>query len=144
GLTFFEITSALGFLFFARHGVDIAVLEVGLGGRLDSTNVCRPEVSIITSISYDHTRQLGSTLPEIAREKAGIIKAGVPVVSGVAEPERREAIEQAAREVGSSLLQRGRDFDFANPSVDGDSALQRFGYWGRNDSQASRLQGLEL
>ena len=83
GLTFFEIITALAFLHFAKSHVDIAVVEVGLGGRLDSTNVCEPIVSVITSISYDHMTQLGSTLSSIATEKAGIIKRRVPVVTGV-------------------------------------------------------------
>ena len=80
-LTTFEITTALAFLYFARHGVDAAVIEVGLGGRLDATNIIIPQVSVITSLSYDHTQFLGDTLAEIAGEKAGIIKPGVPVVS---------------------------------------------------------------
>jgi dihydrofolate synthase/folylpolyglutamate synthase len=131
GLTFFEITTALGFLYFARHNVDIAVLEVGLGGRLDSTNVCQPEVSVITSISYDHTKQLGNTLTEIAREKAGIIKPGVPVISGVTEAEPRLVIEEIAGQQNAPLLQRGRDFDFANAAYSAESHAQGFDYWER-------------
>jgi dihydrofolate synthase/folylpolyglutamate synthase len=110
GPTFFEITTAMVFVYFARQPVDIAVLEVGLGGRLDSTNVCQPAVSVITSISFDHTRQLGNTLTAIASEKAGIIKPGVPVVSGVVSPEPRDAIARIAAEQGAPLMQRGRDF----------------------------------
>ena len=72
GSTFFEITTAMGLLHFARRNVGVVVLEVGVGGRLDSTNVVRPSLSIITSISFDHTRQLGNTLAAIATEKAGI------------------------------------------------------------------------
>src|SRR5262249_31342705 len=74
-VTFFEVATALGFLHFARRRVELAVIEVGLGGRFDSTNVCRPLVAIITSISFDHTQQLGNTLARIAFEKAGIVKA---------------------------------------------------------------------
>jgi dihydrofolate synthase/folylpolyglutamate synthase len=111
GPTFFEITTAMAFLGFARAGVDLAVLEVGLGGRLDSTNVCCPEVCLITSISFDHMRQLGNTLAEIAWEKAGIIKPGVPVVSGVVEDEPREVIARRADELAAPLIQRGRDYD---------------------------------
>ena len=81
-LTFFEITTAMGLVYFAEQGADAAVLEVGLGGRLDSTNVVRPRVSVITSISFDHTRLLGSTLESIAREKAGIVKRGGLAVVG--------------------------------------------------------------
>jgi dihydrofolate synthase/folylpolyglutamate synthase len=89
------------------------VLEVGLGGRLDSTNVCQPRVTVITNISFDHTQQLGNTLAKIAREKAGIIKPGVPVVSGVLEDEPRRVIEQVAAVAGSPLRQLGADFEFA-------------------------------
>jgi dihydrofolate synthase/folylpolyglutamate synthase len=112
GPTFFEVTTAMAFLHFARAGVDAAVLEVGLGGRLDSTNICQPEVCILTSISYDHMRQLGNTLAAIAGEKAGIIKPGVPVVSGVVLEEPREVIAARAAEVGAPLHQRGVNFDF--------------------------------
>ena len=80
--SFFELTTALAFLYFKEQQVDFAVIEVGLGGRLDCTNIIRPELSIITNISYDHTQFLGDTLEKIAREKAGIIKRGVPVVVG--------------------------------------------------------------
>lgn len=110
--TFFELTTALAMLHFARRGVTAAVLEVGLGGRLDSTNVCLPQVCVITSISFDHMRQLGNTLAAIAREKAGIIKAGVPVVSGVVVPEPCAVIEQIAASAPAPLWQRGREFDF--------------------------------
>ena len=78
--SFFEMTVALAFDYFAREKVDIAVIEVGLGGRLDSTNIITPELSVITNISFDHTDLLGDTLPKIAFEKAGIIKPNVPVV----------------------------------------------------------------
>ena len=110
GPTYFEIATAVALLCFERAKVDIAVLEVGLGGRLDSTNVCRPEVSVITSISLDHTQQLGSTLAEIAAEKAGIIKPEVPVISGVLAPEAQAVIRRTCRERGSTLLQLGSDF----------------------------------
>src|SRR3954447_4733435 len=86
-LTFFEIATAVGFLHFVRRRVDAAVLEVGLGGRLDSTNVCLPVLAVIVSISFDHTRILGDRLASIAREKAGIVKRGRPVISGVLAPE---------------------------------------------------------
>jgi dihydrofolate synthase/folylpolyglutamate synthase len=110
--TYFEITTALAILHFARQRAEAAVLEVGMGGRLDSTNVCQPLVSVITSISYDHTQQLGSTLAEIAREKAGIIKPGVPVVSGVTGDEARGVIAETARRHKCRLLELGRAFDF--------------------------------
>lgn len=110
--TFFEVTTALGFLHFARQRVEIAVVEVGLGGRFDSTNVLTPLVSIITSISLDHTAFLGETIEKIAFEKAGIIKPGVPVISGVTEPGPREVIERVAAERGAKLYEIHRDFEF--------------------------------
>jgi dihydrofolate synthase/folylpolyglutamate synthase len=112
-LTTFEITTALAFLYFARRGVSAAVAEVGLGGRLDATNVVEPVVSVITSISYDHTDILGKTLKEIAGEKAGIIKPGVPVVVAPQKDEARLAIETMASERSAPLTQVGRDFLFA-------------------------------
>jgi dihydrofolate synthase/folylpolyglutamate synthase len=110
--TFFEIATALGFLHFARRGVGAAVLEVGLGGRFDSTNVCWPTVAVVTSISLDHTQQLGDRLASIAMEKAGIIKPGRPTVSGVTVPEAREVIERICRERRSPLRQLGLDFRY--------------------------------
>lgn len=112
GPTYFEITTAMALVHFVEHQVDAAVLEVGLGGRLDSTNVCLPVVSVVTSISFDHMRQLGNTLASIAREKAGIVKPGVPVVSGVADMEPQTVIAQTARDHGCRLIQLGRDFAF--------------------------------
>jgi dihydrofolate synthase/folylpolyglutamate synthase len=109
-LTFFEIGTALGFLHFARQRVDFAIVEVGLGGRFDSTNVCQPMLAIITSISFDHTQILGDTLAKIAFEKAGIIKPGRPTISGVRHPEARPVIEDACRQRGSRLRQLGVDF----------------------------------
>ena len=114
GATFFEVTTAMAFLHFARANVAAAVLEVGLGGRLDSTNVCRPEVCLITSISFDHMRQLGHTLAEIAGEKAGIIKPLVPVISGVLLEEPRLVIARRAAELQAPLWQRGVDYDFVS------------------------------
>ncbi len=110
--TYFEIITAAALLHFAERQVAAAVLEVGLGGRLDSTNVCQPLVSLITSISFDHTQQLGPTLAAIAGEKAGIIKHGVPVISGVTEREPGDVVARVAREHGCPLVQLGRDFDF--------------------------------
>lgn len=110
--TFFEIATAIGFLHFLRNQVDVTVLEVGLGGRLDSTNVCSPALSVITSISYDHTHLLGTELSQIAREKAGIVKPGVPVVSGVLAPEARRVIEEVCQERAARLVQLDRDIRF--------------------------------
>jgi dihydrofolate synthase/folylpolyglutamate synthase len=100
--SFFEITVAMAFDYFAQEAVDIAVIEVGLGGRLDSTNIITPEVSLITQISYDHMNLLGNTLPEIARQKAGIIKPNVPVVISEDQPDIQpvflaEALKQKTR-----------------------------------------------
>jgi dihydrofolate synthase/folylpolyglutamate synthase len=108
--TFFELTTAMGMLHFADIACDYVVLEVGLGGRLDSTNVCHPEVSVITSISLDHQAQLGSTIAAIAGEKAGIIKREVPVVSTARHPEARQVIAQMALEQGAPLYWIDRDF----------------------------------
>ncbi|HEX7447352.1 MAG TPA: folylpolyglutamate synthase/dihydrofolate synthase family protein [Pirellulales bacterium] len=110
--TYFELTTAAALLHFRRRQVDAVVLEVGLGGRLDSTNVCLPRVTAITSISFDHTKQLGNTLAAIAREKAGIAKPGVPLISGVTADEPRREIESACADRGAKLIQLGRDFDF--------------------------------
>lgn len=111
--TFFEITTTMGLLHFARSRAEAVVLEVGLGGRLDSTNVCRPRLCVITSISFDHMKQLGNTLAAIAREKAGIIKPGVPVVSSVCEAEPRAAIVEIAERQGAPLIERGQEFDYS-------------------------------
>lgn len=138
--TYFEIITALALLRFAEHRVEAAVLEVGLGGRLDSTNVCQPLVSVITSISFDHMQQLGNTLASIAREKAGIIKPGVPVVSGVTDAEPRAVIAEIARERDSRLIELGRDFEFQYTPPRG---LQDTPSLGRMDFQcrAIGLQG---
>ncbi|WP_435011188.1 bifunctional folylpolyglutamate synthase/dihydrofolate synthase [Tundrisphaera lichenicola] len=112
GATFFEVTAAMGLLHFARSGAGTVVLEVGMGGRLDSTNVVRPILAVITTISFDHTRQLGNTLGAIAGEKAGILKRGRPVVSGVRGSEAREAIRQKAKLRSSPLREIDADFDY--------------------------------
>ena len=98
--SFFETMTALAFAYFAKEQVDIAVVEVGLGGRLDSTNVLTPMLSVITNIGYDHTEFLGNTLPKIAREKAGIIKPNIPVVIGETHPQTMNVFLDRARECG--------------------------------------------
>ena len=110
--TFFEIFTALALAHFAEAGVDLAVVEVGLGGRLDATNVLAPDVSVITAISIDHVEQLGGTLAAIAGEKAGVVKSGVPVVSQPQPPEALEVIEQACRAAGAPLILVGRDVTY--------------------------------
>lgn len=109
--SFFEATVAMAFEHFAKHQVDIAVIEVGLGGRLDSTNIITPEISVITNISLDHTNMLGNTLQEIAGEKAGIIKKGVPVVIGETQPESKPVFLEKAKAVNASIF-------FADDSLD--------------------------
>jgi dihydrofolate synthase / folylpolyglutamate synthase len=118
--TFFEIGTALGFLHFVRRRCEVAVIEVGLGGRFDSTNVCRPLVSVVTNVGLDHTAQLGNTLEEIAYQKAGIIKPRVPVVSGVTQAGPREVVRRVAAELDAPLWEQGRDFG-----------------WGYRDSQTT-------
>jgi dihydrofolate synthase / folylpolyglutamate synthase len=110
--TFFEAATAVGFLHFVRRRVDVAVVEVGLGGRLDSTNVCLPLVAIITSISFDHTKQLGDQLASIAMEKAGIVKPGRAALSGATIPEAKEVIERICRERRAPLRQLETDIRY--------------------------------
>lgn len=129
--TFFELTTALAWLWFCECKVDIAVLEVGLGGRLDSTNICCPEVSVITTISRDHTHILGTRLSEIAREKAGIIKAGIPVVTGVTNSEALSEISRIAAEHHAPLetvavpSEPGRTAESGREAWRGQSSHQR-------------------
>ena len=103
-LTYFELLTLLAFVYFAQKKVDVAIFEVGLGGRLDATNVCQPDVSVITSISYDHVQQLGSTLTAIAAEKSGIIKPNVPVVTTELHPEPQTVIRDRAKSISSPLF----------------------------------------
>ena len=121
--SFFEVTVAMAFDYFARENVDIAIIETGLGGRLDSTNVIRPLVSVITNIGYDHTNMLGNTLAEIAGEKAGIIKPAVPVVIGEWQPEVADVFERAAEEHASPLTFASKEWQVT--FLDRDSTYQR-------------------
>jgi dihydrofolate synthase/folylpolyglutamate synthase len=121
--TFFEVLTAMAWLHFRRRAVDVVVLETGLGGRLDATNVCEPAVCVITTISRDHERLLGNTLSAIAAEKAGIIKTGVPVICGVLDEEPREVIRQHAQErqaphYGLSEVIHWRSIDVAQAAPD--------------------------
>ena len=102
--SFFELTTALAFKYFAEENVDIAVIEVGLGGRLDCTNIITPILSVITNISFDHTQFLGNTLAQIASEKAGIIKHQVPVVIGETTKETRPVFENKAKEMDTPIF----------------------------------------
>lgn len=102
--SFFELTTALAFKYFAEANIDIAVIEVGLGGRLDCTNIITPILSVITNISFDHTQFLGNTLEQIAKEKAGIIKTGVSVVIGETTNETKKVFAEKAQSVGTSII----------------------------------------
>ncbi|PIE56517.1 MAG: bifunctional folylpolyglutamate synthase/ dihydrofolate synthase [Desulfobulbus propionicus] len=115
-ITYFEFTTAMAFTWFAQQKVDLAVIETGMGGRLDATNVIRPEVSVITSISMDHEQYLGDTLAKIAGEKAGIIKAGVPVVTSVNNSEALQVITDSCSQKNCQLYLLGRDFSLAADS----------------------------
>ncbi len=123
GLSFFEMTTALAFDYFDQSDVEVAVIETGLGGRLDATNIILPIVSVITNIGLDHTTQLGHTLAEIAAEKAGIIKKSIPVVLGEANPEYDAVIEAAAADKMSKLVYAEREFQMEGHLVEGDKQL---------------------
>ncbi|HUB66088.1 MAG TPA: folylpolyglutamate synthase/dihydrofolate synthase family protein [Candidatus Methylacidiphilales bacterium] len=125
--TFFEIMTALALWYFAREKVEWVVWETGLGGRLDATNIVRPEVCIITNIGLDHQKHLGSTLAEIAAEKAAIIKPRAPVVSAVDPGEAREVIVRRARAKGSGLTLVQRDMKTEDLGLDGNRQLARIG-----------------
>ncbi len=109
-ITYFEFTTTLALLWFAEQQVDLALLEVGMGGRLDATNVITPKVTVITNVSLDHEQYLGQTLAAIASEKAGIIKAGVPLVTAVAAAEGGQVVTGWARKLGAPLYRYGADF----------------------------------
>ena len=111
--TYFDVLTAVAFKYFAEEKIDIAVVETGLGGRLDSTNVINPEVTAITSISKDHMAQLGPTLRHIATEKAGIFKAGVPAVTVIQDPDAEAAMKAVAEKVGAPLDITGKSIEFS-------------------------------
>ncbi|MDP1713286.1 MAG: folylpolyglutamate synthase/dihydrofolate synthase family protein [Anaerolineales bacterium] len=141
-LTTFEITTALAFMAFAKHGVNAAVFEVGLGGRLDATNIVTPKVSVITSLSYDHMAVLGNTLALIAGEKAGIIKRGIPVVSSPQKEEALEVLERAAKLKNAELTLVGRDvkFKLIESSLEGQKLTVDGGRWTVDDGQKSKVE----
>jgi dihydrofolate synthase / folylpolyglutamate synthase len=119
GASFFEATTAMAFDYFARAGAEVALIEAGLGGRLDSTNVLRPLVAGVTSIGLDHTEYLGSTLEEIAGEKAGIFKQGVPAVIGETDPRIRDLLAERARAAGASVVRiASAEIDLEQVDVD--------------------------
>ena len=118
GLSFFEMTVGMAFQYFADENVDIAIVEVGMGGRLDSTNLITPELSIITNIGLDHVQFLGDTLEKIAGEKAGIIKAGIPVVIGETQSETHQVFENKAQELHSPIFFADQLFDCDEIHID--------------------------
>lgn len=129
GPTEFEIDTALMFSYFASHPVDIVIVEVGLGGLYDSTNIITPAVSVITTIGMDHMKLLGDTIPKIAVQKAGIIKPGVPVVCGRLTPDALAVMDQTATRQHTDVRALGRDFTVKNRPEDGWG--ERFDYhWG--------------
>ena len=117
-ITYFECTTVLAFLWFAENECDLMILETGMGGRLDATNVVVPLISVITSISMDHEQYLGSTIAEVAFEKAGIIKQSIPVISGVDDPDARAVIERTCREKDAPLIKKDHDFRLVQDSGD--------------------------
>ncbi len=133
--TFFEIMTAAAFDYFAQRDVDAAVVEVGMGGRLDSTNVCRPVLTVITNVGIDHQRQLGATRPLIAAEKAGIIKPGVPVICGVQNGKSVEVIADVARRHNATVYWLGQEFRFSvapiKPHSDEPTPFNTWGQVGR-------------
>lgn len=135
--TFFEVVTAMALLHFRKSRVDWAVIEVGMGGRLDATNVIVPEASVITRIDFDHREFLGRTLREIAREKAGIIKEGVPVISAEQHPDAAEVIRNRAAETRSPLFVYNADF--SSGAVSGEPDDMVFTYSG-----SSVYEGLKL
>jgi len=128
-LTWFERMTWTASDWFRRKGVRIAVMEAGLGGRWDATSACRPSVSVITTIGYDHREWLGNTLGKIAAEKAGILRRGVPLVTGRLRPAARTVVLRRARRLGCAVRELGRDFDWSG---------------GRHGAIAVSLPGLEL
>ena len=134
-ITYFECTTTLALLWFAEQNVDFAILEVGMGGRLDATNVVTPLLSIITNVSMDHEQYLGDTLEHVAREKAGIIKPGVAVVTGVAADDSRAVIAKQALDNKAPLYLYGQDFTAAADH----KAPAAFDYTGINGQQLSNL-----
>ena len=117
--TFFEATTAIAFELFRRAAVEVAVIEVGLGGRFDATNVITPVAGAITTIGFDHQQHLGSTLGEIAFEKAGIIKPRMPIVTGALPPEAMEVVRRVAHERGATLLESATDTRVSAEAIDG-------------------------
>ncbi|PKN85802.1 MAG: bifunctional folylpolyglutamate synthase/dihydrofolate synthase [Chloroflexi bacterium HGW-Chloroflexi-8] len=134
GITTFELTTAIAFLYFFKQKIDYAVVEVGLGGRLDATNIVDPVVSVITSLSLDHINVLGDTLAKIAYEKAGIIKPGKPVVISPQKEEAKRVLFRIAEERESELVEVGEDFLYASSAHNLDG--QSFFVWSKDEQVA--------
>ncbi len=136
--TFFEVTTAMAFEYLAQKKVDLAIIETGLGGRLDATNMIKPLISIITNIGREHTKQLGNAIAQIAREKAGIIKHGVPTITAADQPEALGAIRSVCAEKNSEFIhvQDGSGYSVLNSSING----SRFSF----SSDSLEYQDLEL
>lgn len=141
GASFFEATTAMAFDYFARARADVAVIEAGLGGRLDSTNVITPVVAGVTSIGLDHTEYLGSTLAEIAGEKAGIFKRGVPAVVGEKEPRIRDLLVERAILAGASSVRTTEEISLAHVGVDAAGTLCDIEWRGRRATLRTPLAG---
>ena len=137
-LSFFEMTVGMAFDYFAKEQVDIAIVEVGMGGRLDSTNLITPEVSVITNIGLDHVKFLGDTLEKIAYEKAGIIKSGVPVVIGETQPETHQVFEEKAKECNSPIYFADQIFDCDKIFIES-GEVQQFDIWKNSELYLEKL-----
>lgn len=127
-LSFFEMTVGMAFDFFSKENVDIAIVEVGMGGRLDSTNLITPELSVITNIGLDHVKFLGDTMEKIAGEKAGIIKPNIPVVIGETQPETHQVFEDKAAECKSPIHFADQIFDCNKIHIESNT-IQKFDIW---------------
>src|SRR5499427_2726895 len=137
--TFFEQVTMIAYLYFAEREVDLAVLEVGLGGRLEATNICEPVVSAITPIGFDHQKYLGDTLASIAGEKAGIVKPGAPVVIAPQSGEAMKAIVARCEEMNAPMIVTSKPFDLEAASGDDNIGRYRFRYRASRDEYALRL-----
>ncbi|MBR0177673.1 MAG: bifunctional folylpolyglutamate synthase/dihydrofolate synthase [Bacteroidales bacterium] len=138
-LSFFEMTVGMAFDYFAKEKVDIAIVEVGMGGRLDSTNLITPELSVITNIDFDHMKFLGDTRAEIAYEKAGIIKPGIPVVIGETHPETAQVFIDKAKECNSPIYFADQIFDCDKIHIES-AIVQKFDIWKNSELYMEALE----
>ena len=138
-LSFFEMTVGMAFDYFSKEKIDIAIVEVGMGGRLDSTNLITPELSIITNIDFDHMKFLGDTRAKIAYEKAGIIKPNVPVVIGETHPETQQVFIDKAKECNSPIYFADQFFDCDKIHIESDIE-QKFDVWKNSELYMEALE----